>query len=343
MMRKQILRDLGISIGAVVLALFIGFLIIFFTGYNPVKAYLALFSGAFGDYYAIAQTLTKTTPLIFTGLCVALAFQCGLFNIGGEGQLYVGALASAFVGIYFDLPFFFHIPLAIIFGALTGGIWGIVPGFLKARFGAHEVITTIMMNYIGILFCSYLVNKPFKAEGWVAQTVIIKKSSQLPKLIPHTQLSAAIILAIVCVYITYFILWKTTIGYEIRAVGLNPLSAEYGGISISKNIVLAMFLSGAIAGMGGAGEVMGLHKRFIDGFSPGYGFDGIAVAILGRNHPFGVVLAALLFGALRSGGMTMDRITDVPADLILVIQALVILFVAAPQIISYIGRIRNVR
>jgi simple sugar transport system permease protein len=251
-------------------------------------------------------------------------------------------MAAAIVGVSVsNLPLVIHLPLALAVGAAVGAGWAFIPGMLKARVGAHEVITTIMMNYIGILLCSYLANYPFKAEGWVAQTDIVETSAQLPRLVSSTQLSASLFVALVCVVIAYYILYKTSLGYEIRAVGLNPSAAEFGGISIQKSIVIAMLFSGMFAGIGGAGEVLGLHKRFIFGFSPGYGFDGIAVAVLGRNHPVGVVLGALLFGALRNGGMVMKQVTNVPTDLVVVIQGIVILFVAAPEIFRIVRRIRE--
>jgi len=340
--KRESVTDVFISFIAVIAALLVGAVIVYISGSSPLEAYKALYEGAFGSTYDFAQTLTRTTPLIFTGLTVAFAFRCGLFNIGGEGQLYVGGMTAAIVGISFTgLPIYVHLPLALGAGAAAGGAWSLVPSVLKARVGAHEVITTIMMNYIGILLCSYLANYPFKAEGWVAQTDVVEPSAQLPKLVPGTQLTASIFVALACVVIAYYILYKTTLGYEIRAVGLNPTAAEYGGISVQKSIVVAMLISGMLAGLGGTGEVLGLHRRFIFGFSPGYGFDGIAVAVLGRNHPVGVVLGALLFGALRNGGMVMKQMTNVPTDLVIVIQGIVILFVAAPEMFRIFRRIRK--
>jgi ABC-type uncharacterized transport system permease subunit len=340
--QSESIMDIFISFIAVIAALLVGAVIVYAAGSSPYEAYKALYEGAFGSTYDFAQTLTRTTPLIFTGLTVAFAFRCGLFNIGGEGQLYIGGMTAAIVGISFTgLPIYIHLPLALGVGALAGGVWSLVPSVLKAKVGAHEVITTIMMNYIGILLCSYLSNYPFKAEGWIAQTDVVEPSAQLPRLVPSTQLSAAIFVALACVGITWYILYKTTLGYEIRAVGLNPTAAEYGGISVKMSIIAAMFISGMLAGLGGAGEVLGLHKRFIFGFSPGYGFDGIAVAVLGRNHPVGVVLGALLFGALRNGGMVMKQMTNVPTDLVVAIQGIVILFVAAPEMFRIFRRIRK--
>jgi len=191
----------------------------------------------------------------------------------------------------------------------------------------------MMLSYVASYLTSYLVNYPYKAPGWVAQTVPVAPSAQLPSILPPTQLSASLIVALVLAAVTYYMLDKTTLGYEIRAVGLNPRAAESGGISVRRNILLALVLSGALAGIGGAGEVLGVHKRYIDGFSPGYGWDGIAVALVGRLNPVGVIFAAVLFGALRSGGMVMTRVVGVPLDIVMMLQAFVILFVAAPMLI----------
>lgn len=342
LVKKESVTDVFIAFIAVVAALLVGAVIMYIAGSSPYEAYKALFVGAFGGTYNIAQTLTRTTPLIFTGLTVAFAFRCGLFNIGGEGQLLIGGMTAAVVGVSFTgLPWFVHLPLALGAGAAAGGVWSLVPSVLKAKVGAHEVITTIMMNYISIYLCSYLANYPFKAEGWIAQTDMVQPSAQLPKLVANTQLTAALFLALACVVLVYYILYKTTLGYEIRSVGLSPTAAEYGGISVKKSIVIAMFISGMLAGLGGSGEVLGLHKRFIFGFSPGYGFDGIAVAVLGRNHPVGVLLGALLFGALRNGGMLMKQMTNVPTDLVVAIQGIVILFVAAPEMFRIFKKIRK--
>lgn len=331
-LKSESVKDVFISLVAVIAALLVGAVIVYASGSSPLEAYIALYQGSFGSTYDFAQTLARSIPLVFTGLTVAFAFRCGLFNIGGEGQLYMGAMAAAIVGVSLHgLPFYLHLPLALGVGALAGGAWAFLPGALKARVGVHEVITTIMMNYIGFLLCSYLANYTFKAEGWVAQTNIVDESAQLPRIMASTQLSAALVVALLCVAAAYYLLYHTRLGYEIRAVGFNPTAAEYGGISVSWSILMAMVISGMFAGLGGAGEVLGLHRRFILGFSPGYGFDGIAVAVLGRNHPVGVILGALLFGALRNGGMVMKQMTNVPTDLVVVIQGIVILFVAAPE------------
>jgi len=322
---------------AIVLAFAVGAIMLLLTGYNPFEAYAAMLIGAFGDTFGIGQTFAQATPIIFTALAFLFAYKCGLFNIGAEGQFLIGAFFAALVGISFSgLPSFIHIPLALGAGILGGAMWGFVPGVLKAKLGAHEVITTMMLSYVALYITGYMVNYPFKAPGWVAQTVLISPSAWLPQILPPTQLSLSIVVAVLLAVATHYTLCRTTIGYEVRAIGLNPSAAESGGIGIKKGIILALVISGAMAGLGGAGEVLGIHRRFIEGFSPGYGWDGLAVALVGGLNPFGILLASVLFGALRSGGMTMTRTTHVPLDVASILQALVILFVAAPMLIKYL-------
>ncbi|QTL98889.1 ABC transporter permease [Iocasia frigidifontis] len=333
------LANLTYSFLAIVMALIIGAILIHISGHNVWQAYYYLFYGAFGNSYNLAQTLLKTTPLIFTGLAVAIGFQSGLFNIGGEGQLYWGAFVTAIVAIAFSaLPGVILIPLSLVSGALAGGLWSIIPGYLKAKTGAHEVITTIMFNYIGILATSFLLKNYFKADGPVDQTRMIPESAGLKELIPYTRLTWAIILGVFIIFIVDYLLKNTSLGFDLQAVGYNPAAAEYAGISAEWILVITMGLSGAIAGLAGSTMVLGVLHRFITNFSPGYGFTGIAVAVLGRNKPWGVLAAALLFGALEAGGMSMQLFAKIPQDLMTIVQGLVILFVAAPAFIQIITR-----
>ena len=329
---------------AILLAFLTGAIILLATGYAPLEAYSAMLIGAFGNLTSIGLTFSNATPILFTALAFLFAFKSGLFNIGAEGQLLIGGFAAALVGISFnDLPSFIHVPLALLAAALAGGLWGLIPAVLKVWFGAHEVITTMMLSYVALYFTSYLVNYPYKAPGWVSQTIPVSPSAELPRLLQASQLSAAIILAMLLVVLTWYIFQKTSFGYEIRAIGLSVSVAENAGINVKRGMIYALIISGAIAGIGGAGEVLGVHRRFIDGFSPGYGWDGLAVALVGGLHPVGVLVAAILFGALRSGGMTMSRVVGVPIDIIFLIQALVILYVAAPELIRFIlkrGRLK---
>jgi len=332
-----LLRNSLPQIIAVLLALLVGAIVLAATGHSPIEAYAAILMGAFGDIYGIGQTFTQATPIIFTALAFLFAFKCGLFNIGAEGQLLMGGLTAALVGISTTgLPAFVHLPLALIAGAAGGALWGLFPAVLKAKLGANEVITTLMLSYVAVGITSYIVTYPIKAPGMVPQTVPIAASAELPGILPPTQLSASFIIALISAGMVAYLLQRTTIGYEIRAIGLNTKAAESGGISIKKGIILALVASGALAGLGGAGEILGVHHRFIDGFSPGYGWDGLAVALVGGLNPYGAIFAAVFIGALRSGGQAMSRSTGVPLDIVFILQALVILFVAAPRLIKYL-------
>jgi simple sugar transport system permease protein len=273
---------------------------------------------------------------------VALGFQGGLFNIGAEGQFYIGALASAYIGYSIvGLPWFIHLPLAILAGAAAGAVWGAIPGYLKAKTGAHEVVNTIMMNWIAFRLSDWLLNGPMKSSGFRPVTPNIEASAELPRFFPDPlRFNWGFILALAVAALVYWFLFKTTLGFEIRAVGANPDAAKYSGMSVVRNIVLVMTLSGALAGLAGAAQVLGTDHWVGQGFSAGYGFDSIALALLGKSNPIGVVLAALLFGVLRSGATSMQSLAGIPIHIISIIQGLVIIFVAAPAIIRGIYRIR---
>jgi ABC-type uncharacterized transport system permease subunit len=292
----------------------------------------------------ILESLVTTTPYIFAGLAVAVGFRCGLFNIGAEGQLFIGAICSAYVGYSLHgLPAIVHLPLALGAGALGGALWAFVPAILKAKVGAHEVINTIMMNYIAFRLSEWLLNGPMKRPG-TANPVspTIEASAELPRFFADPiRFHAGFFLALLVAFGVYWLLFRTTLGFEIRTVGANPNAARYAGMSVTRNFVIALCLSGALAGLAGANEVLGVNRNLALAFSAGYGFDSIALALLGKSHPLGVVLAALLFGTLRSGGTRMQNVARIPVDLISIIQALVIAFVAAPAIIRAIYRIRG--
>jgi simple sugar transport system permease protein len=340
--RKANMSELLIQIAAILMAFVVGAVVLMITGYSVVDAFSSMGTGAFGSVYGVGQTLTQATPIVFTSLAFLVAFKAGLFNIGAEGQFLMGAIAASLAGIYLNgLPWVLHMPLTLVAGMVAGGLWGLIPAVLKSRFEAHEVITTMMLSYVAFHFTSYLVNYPFKAPGWVAQTVKIGASAELPRILAPTQLSAAIFVAIVVTVATQYFLKKTVVGYELRAIGMNPTAAENAGISIERGIIVSMVLSGALAGLGGACEIMGIHRRFIQGFSPGYGWDGLAVALVGGLSPIGGFFASILFGALRSGGNIMTRATGVPLDIVIILQSLVILFVAAPNFISSLLRRRR--
>jgi simple sugar transport system permease protein len=299
----------------------------------------------FKAIYPLSESLVTATPYIFAGLAVAIGFRCGLFNIGAEGQFYLGALGSAYVGYSITgLPWFIHLPLALLGGALAGAVWGAIPGFLKARFGAHEVVNTIMMNWIAFRLSDWLLNGPMKAQGYRPVTPTVAVTAQLPRFFPDPlRFNWGFFLALGVAGLIYWLLFKTTIGFEIRAVGANPDAARYAGMNIVRNFVLVMTISGALAGLAGAAQVLGTDHWIGQGFSAGYGYDSIALALLGKSHPLGVVIAAILFGVLRSGATGMQSIAGIPIDIISVIQGVVIIFVAAPEIIRWLYRLRSVR
>jgi general nucleoside transport system permease protein len=326
-------RGLISAAGAFFLSLVIGSIFLSLNGFNPLIAFREIFIGAFGNRFAIAETLLKTTPLIFTGLSVAIAFQAGLFNIGAEGQLLVGALAAGMVGSFdLGLPPVLHVSLALLAAAVVGGAWGSIAGFIKQRFGAHEVIVTIMMNYIAFLLTSYLVNYPWKAAGMVPQTKSVVESAALPHIIRGSQLSSGLFIAVAIVVVVAILFRSSILGYEMKAVGFNPHASAAGGISPALMGTLSMMLAGAVAGIGGGVEILGVHGRFIQGFSPGFGYDGIAVSVLVNSSPALIPISSVLFGILRAGGSYLERNTSIPGDFTTVIQGLVIFFVAAPRI-----------
>jgi simple sugar transport system permease protein len=331
-----------IPVLAVFLALILGAAIILVTGGDPLLAYVGLFQGAFTRPNALAETLVWTTPYIYSGLAVSLAFKGGLFNIGAEGQLGLAALATAWVGYtVHGVPWPFHLLLAVLAGCLAGGIWGAIPGYLKARYGAHEVINTIMLNYVALLLGNYLLAGPMKdpnPQVAVAQTPKILESARLPTLLAGTRLHWGFLLALLVAVVIYVLLRRTTLGFKIRAVGANANAARAAGIGVERTIVVTMFLSGALAGLAGAVEVVGVNYYHSPGFSVGYGFDSIAIALLGKTNPLGLIPAALLFGALRSGASRMQFLTQIPIDVIGIIQALVLVFVAADQIVRWVFR-----
>lgn len=291
----------------------------------------------------LSESLVTAIPYIFAGLAVALGFRAGLFNIGAEGQIFIGATFATFVGYSMTgMPALIHLPLAILAGLAGGALWGFIPGWLKARTGAHEVINTIMMNYIAFRLVSWLLRGPMQRdEAGKPVSPLIEESAYLPQFFDAPlRLHAGIFLAIAAAIIVWWLLFKTTVGFELRTVGANPNAARYSGMNVSRNIILAMAISGGLAGLAGANEVLGLNRFLAESFSPGYGFDSIALALLGKSHPAGVVLAALLFGTLRSGATSMQSIAQVPIDIITTIQALVIVFIAAPEIIRWLFRLR---
>ena len=315
-------------------------------------AYSAMFSGSiidFGEYSVsralrpFGETLTNSIPLIAAGLSVALAFRTGLFNIGAEGQIILGAIFAAYVGFAWDLPIGIHLLLGVLAGMLGGAIWGGIAGILKARTGAHEVITTIMLNYIArFLILFLLTTSVFQRPG--ASNPIsppIDESAQLPRLLGSgTRLHLGFILVLLAAVFVWWLLSRSTLGFQFRAVGANPHAARTAGMSVERSYTTVMLIAGALAGLAGVSQVLGTERVLTTGISSGFGFDAITVALLGRATPAGTVAAGILFGALRAGGVRMQAGTGTPIDIILVVQSLIVLFIAAPPLVRAIFRIK---
>jgi ABC-type uncharacterized transport system permease subunit len=333
-----------------------------------LKAYGALYEGAFGNPSKILQaipqiggedglkpllrevrgpsdSLVQSVPYILSGLAVALGFRAGLFNIGAEGQIGIGWLAAVLVGYSITgLPAFLHLPLAILAGAAAAGLWAAIAGILKARTGAHEVITTIMLNYVVFRLSEWLLCGPMEKTVGTCRTQEIAATAFLPRFLDHpVTIHWGFVLALVAALLTGWFLFKTTWGFELRTVGANPDAARYSGMSVGKAFVLAMFLSGGLAGLAGVVQGLGISHTIALGFQAGYGFDAIALALLGKSHPAGVVAASLLFGGLRAGAARMQSVAGIPTEIVQIVQALVIVFIAAPPIIRTLYRLRKPR
>lgn len=339
---RRIWRSISVPLVAVLLGLLIGGILLFVSGANPFEAYGALIKGAFGTPVAVQRTLEKATPLVFSGLAVAFAFKAGLFNIGAQGQLLIGAIVAAYVGFAIEgLPAIIHAPLALLIGGLAGALYGYIPGALKVYTGAHEVIVTIMLNYVAINITDYLADGPWKdlsPGNVVARTPKIQPSAEIPIL---GNIPLGFIFAVIAAIIVWWLLYRTTLGYEIRTVGLNASAAQYAGIRVARMVILTMMISGFLAGFGGAVETQGIVGRYQPGFNAGLGFDGITVALLGKTSPFGVIPAALLMGAMRAGASQMQFSAGVAKEITDVITAFILFFVAADVIVKWLIRQRD--
>jgi general nucleoside transport system permease protein len=327
-------------------------------------AYGSLFAGALGNPSRISaafesgdalairrainpvlESLVASTPYIFAGLAVALGFRAGLFNVGVEGQLFMGAISATFVGYAVTgLPAIIHLPLTLLAGFAGGAFWGFIPGWLKAKTGAHEVINTIMLNWIAFRLTDWLLSGPMRRpdSGGMPISPFIQSTAELPRFFPAPiRLHLGFIIALLIAWLVWWFLFKTTWGYNLRTVGANPNAARYAGMNIVHTTILGMTLSGGLAGLAGANQVMGISRNMAMGLSSGYGFDSIALALLGNSHPLGVVMAALFFGTLRNGATQMMVTTRIPIDIVSILQALILMFVAAPAIIRAIYRLRK--
>ncbi len=337
------LVDAALPLLATLAALLIGAVLLLFLRVNPLTAYGALIEGAFGSRNALAETIVKGTPLLLVGVGICIAARGGVNNIGGEGQFVVGALSATTMGLLFaDASGWLVIPLGMIAGLIGGAIWGGIPGYLKARFNVNEILSTIMMNQIAVHGMNFLLNGPLidpvqlQRASRIPQTARLSRPFDLPRLVP-TRLHLGAVLAVVAAIVVYILLWRTTLGYRIRAVGLNPEAARYAGIKVPRHIVLSLLLSGALAGMAGAVQVYGLHHRmFTDGSTTGFtgnaGFNGIVAALFGQLHPLGTIPASFLFGGLLVGANKLQRTVQVPGALITTLNGLIVVFVVSSEI-----------
>lgn len=327
---KENMEYLSSLLFAIFLALLIGAIIMLLNGKNPLQGYSALLVGALGSKRAIATTLAKTVPLIVTGLATAISFKSGIFNIGGEGQLYMGAFAAAYVGFTFtNLPTVVGIALAILAAFVVGAMYAFIPGYLKIKHNIDEVITTIMFNSVAIMFTSYLVNYPFAADqGKMGGTNMIADAFKFPRLVSLSKLNTSIFYTAIIAILVYYLMKKTSYGYNLRMVGENSIFAKYSGVNNKKYMMSAMLMSGGLCGIAGAFEVYGSHYRFLQNISKGLAFDGMLIALIVKNNPIGIVFMSVFFAILKTGSNTMELMTGVPAELVLVIQSVIILFIA---------------
>ncbi|WP_074037205.1 ABC transporter permease [Exiguobacterium profundum] len=338
-MKKLSLNQLLIPFLSIILGLLVGAIVMLIGGYDPVQGFISLFEGMFGSPYAVGETLRAAAPLIFSGLAVAFAFRTGLFNIGVEGQVLIGWVAAVYVGINFDLPMFIHLPLALLAAMVAAAIWAFVPGFLKAKFYVHEVITSIMMNYIALYTTNAILRNVIGVTNERTESINDSASLASPwlqELTTYSRLHWGVLVAVLAAIVYYYILQRTTLGYELRAVGFNKHASQYAGMSVNRNIVLSFVISGMFAGLAGAMEGLGTFGSMtLSASFTGVGFDGIAVALLGANTAIGVILAAILFAGLNIGGLAMQLGANVPSELVKVIIAAIVIFVASGYAINY--------
>jgi simple sugar transport system permease protein len=328
---------------AALAALLVGALMLLLLGANPIEAYAALIDGSFGSMNSIADTVVKATPLLFVGAGICVAFRGGVINIGGEGQLVVGALAATLAALTFiNWPAWALIPLCLLLGFLAGAVWGAIAGLLKAYFNVNEILTTIMMNQIAVQAMNYLLSGPImdpvqiENGSFIPQTARFPLAADLPRLVP-TRLHLGVLLGVIVAVLVWVLLWRTTVGYRIRAVGLSPAAARRSGIRVERYAMMALLISGALAGLGGAVQVLGVnHRMFTDGSATGFtgsaGFNGIVAALFGQLHPIGTIPASVLFGAMLVGANKMQRVVQVPSALITALNGLVVVFVVSSEI-----------
>ncbi|SHF25688.1 nucleoside ABC transporter membrane protein [Seinonella peptonophila] len=337
--RKTLTLELTGIIGAALVAILLGIIIIYIVSEEPLTAIQSLLLGPISSAFNIGTVLNKAVPLIFTGLALAIVFQAGVFSMGAEGQLYMGAFVGALAALYIPgLPVWVHLPIIFLAAICAGAIFGAIPGFLKAYLNTDEIVTTLMLNFIAILSTSYFVNNIFKdpASGGYARMQYIASDLRLGRIVEGFTAHYGIIIALATVIVIYLLLYKTKFGYELRMVGQNSRFAHYGGISTKKIIILSVVISGGLAALAGIIEILGVHGTFKDYFSINLGFDGIIIALLARNHPFGVAVAALFYAYLQVGAQLMQGASDVPRELAVIIQVILVLLVSSQAIFTFL-------
>ncbi|MEH7086719.1 ABC transporter permease [Neobacillus drentensis] len=337
---QQLFKSLAQPLIAVLLGILTGALAISLVGESIWETYKVMWDGAFGNFYFVTATLARSTPIILVGLGLALAFRAGVFNMGAEGQMVLGAVSAALAALYVPGSGIIKMVVAIIAGFLAGGLWSLLAGWMETRFKVQLLISTLLLNYVAVLFAGYLVSEPFQdktGSAALAQTPMIDKTAWLPKLFPGMSIHMGFILALTCAVILFIILRFTSAGYEVSMLGKNPFFAEFGGINRTKVLLYSMFFSGGIAGLAGSVEVLGSQYRYIDGALtvPGYAWTGLMAALLANSNPLGTVMASIMLAALQTGAMGMERNTEVPLEIASVIQGVLILFVTAKITLSW--------
>ncbi len=328
------LASLGLMLASVVAALLLCSVLIALAGASPLRAYGAMLKGAFGSVSGVVDVITKATPLLLTGLGTCVAFRSGLWNIGGEGQIYMGALGATIVGLTLTgLPSVLLIPMALLAGVLGGALWAIIPGLLKARRQVSEIISTLMLSYVATLVIEYVVNGPLQgSSSYMPQTNMVAEAARIPLLVAPYRTQWGTVLALGVTAVVYLLLYRSSFGFELRAAGFSPDAARFGGIKVVRNVVWVMVISGGLSGLAGANEILGFHHRLFVGLSPGYGWTGIVVALLGRLNPIGVIFSSVLFSGLIVGASQMQSVVNVPGAIAGIIQGVVILFVLGTEL-----------
>lgn len=335
------LLNISIPVLALILALITGAIFLAIAGVNPLEAYKSMFVESLGSKYGLTETIVKATPLLFVSAGISIAYRSGIINIGGEGQIIAGAILGTILAMFLkDLPSFILIPLLLAAGFTGGSLYGVIPGLLKAYLNVNEILSTVMLNSIALQVLYLLLRGPLMDPQGIAygtgypQSEALCKSAYLTKIIMGTRLHTGIFIALICAVLAYIILWKSTDGYKMRAVGKNPVASKYGGINVKKYLIMSIFLSGGLCGLAGMVEICGIHHRLLDGVSAGYGFSGIVVALFGRLHPLACIPASFLFGSLLVGADMLQRSMGVPGSMVYVIQGLIVIFVASSDILG---------